>query len=135
MSTLPMINDVDADETTAELFADIREARQTEYVNHFWRTLANDPSLATETWKRLQEVMGPGTLDPLVKELIYMAVSIANGCEYCIHSHTASARKRGMTAEMYGEFLSVVSMASQTNALANSMQVPLDECFLNSDEG
>lgn len=129
MTTLPILSDDDLDDVSKELFLEIRSTRGTEYINHFWRVLANHPEQARRTWDRLQQVMAPGALDPLVKELIYMAVSIANNCEYCVGSHTVSARKRGMTAPMYAEFLEVVSMASQTNAMATSMQVPLDECF------
>ena len=129
MSTLPVLNDNDLDESVASLFDEIRTTRKTDYVNHFWRVLANHPRQARETWERLQQVMKPGALDPLVKELIYVAVSISNNCEYCIHSHTAAAKKRGMTNEMYSEFLEVVAMASQTNAMANAMQVPLDDCL------
>lgn len=129
MAILPILSDQNLSNSAAELFEEIKETRQTEYVNHFWRVMANHPEQARRVWEQLQEVMAPGALDPLVKELIYIAVSTANNCEYCIHSHTASARKRGMTSEMYAELLEVVSMASQTNALANAMQVPVDECF------
>ena len=129
MATLPILSDQNLSNSAAELFEEIKETRQTEYVNHFWRVMANHPEQARRVWEQLQEVMAPGALDPLVKELIYIAVSTANNGEYCIHSHTASARKRGMTSEMYAELLEVVSMASQTNALANAMQVPVDECF------
>ena len=99
------------------------------------KIFANHPDQARSTWDRLQKVMAPGALDPMVKELIYMAVSISNQCEYCIHSHTASARHRGMTDEMYSEFLAVVGMASQTNAMATAMQVPVDPCFLRENQG
>jgi AhpD family alkylhydroperoxidase len=85
--------------------------------------------LLAATWERLQRVMGPGALDPLMKELIYIAVSVANGCEYCVHSHTAAARAKGMTPQIHGELLAVIAMASQTNALATALQVPVDERF------
>jgi AhpD family alkylhydroperoxidase len=111
------------------VFADIRATRGTDYVNDFWRALAHDPSLLTATWERLKEVMGPGTLDPLTKELIYIAVSVANKCEYCIHSHTASARAKGMTDTQYGELLAIIAMAHQTNALSTALQVEPDEVF------
>ncbi|MGB1926172.1 MAG: carboxymuconolactone decarboxylase family protein [Rubripirellula sp.] len=133
MATLPILSDDSLDDISKQLFCEIKETRKTEYINHFWRVLANHPEQARSTWDRLQQVMAPGALDPLVKELIYMAVSIANHCEYCVGSHTASARKRGMTPEMYSEFLEVVGMASQTNAMATSMQVPLDDCFREAD--
>ncbi len=119
-------------EVSAEALAvldDIRATRQTEFINDFWRVLAHDPPLLAATWGRLKEVMAPGALDPLVKELVYVAVSIANGCSYCVHSHTAAARAKGMTPEMHGELLAVVAMASQTNALAHALQVEPDEAF------
>ena len=99
MATLPILSDQDLSTSAAELFEEIKETRQTQYVNHFWRVMAHHPEQARRVWEQLQEVMAPGALDPLVKELIYIAVSTANNCEYCIHSHTASARKRGMTSE------------------------------------
>ncbi len=135
MATLPILNDQELDDSAASLFEEIKETRNTDYINHFWRVLANHPDQARSTWDRLQKVMAPGALDPMVKELIYMAVSISNQCEYCIHSHTASARHRGMTDEMYSEFLAVVGMASQTNAMATAMQVPVDPCFLQENQG
>ncbi|MCB1346863.1 MAG: carboxymuconolactone decarboxylase family protein, partial [Rhodobacteraceae bacterium] len=95
----------------------------------FWRALAHDPALLRATWDRLAKVMAPGALDPLVKELIYVAVSVANNCSYCVHSHTAAARAKGMTEAMHGELLAVVAMASQTNALATAMQVEVDDRF------
>ena len=111
------------------MFDDIRTKRQTDYVNNFWRALAHDPALLQSTWDRAQQVMGPGALDPLVKELIYIAVSVANGCSYCVHSHTAAARAKGMTPEAHGELLSVIALASQTNAIATALQVPVDDRF------
>ncbi|MDA9777145.1 carboxymuconolactone decarboxylase family protein [Rubripirellula sp.] len=135
MATLPILTDQELDDSAASLFEEIKETRNTDYINHFWRVLANHPDQARSTWDRLQKVMAPGALDPMVKELIYMAVSISNQCEYCIHSHTASARHRGMTDEMYSEFLAVVGMASQTNAMATAMQVPVDPCFLRENQG
>ena len=134
MSTLPVLNDNDLDESVASLFDEIRTTRKTDYVNHFWRVIANHPAQARLIWDQLQTVMAPGALDPLTKELIYVAVSAANNCEYCVHSHTASAKQRGMTPEMYKELIEVIAMASQTNALANAMQVPVDDCFL-ADQG
>ena len=95
----------------------------------FWRALAHDPALLRAIWERVQTVMAPGALDPLVKELIYIAVSTANGCGYCVHSHTAAARARGMTAEQHGELMAVIAMACQTNALATALQVPVDSRF------
>ena len=129
MATVPLLSDQDAAPAARAVFDDIRTKRQTDYVNNFWRALANDPAVLSATWDRLQQVMAPGALDPLVKELIYVAVSVANGCEYCIHSHTAAARAKGMTPEMQAELLAVIAMASQTNALATALQVPVDDRF------
>ncbi len=111
------------------VFDDIRAVRGTDDVNNFWRALAHDPALLAATWERLKAVMAPGALDPLVKEMIYVAVSVANGCEYCIHSHTAAARAKGMTPEQHGELLAVIGMAMQTNGLATALQVEVDEGF------
>ncbi|MBW8746885.1 MAG: carboxymuconolactone decarboxylase family protein [Acidobacteria bacterium] len=113
------------------VFDDIRAVRKTDFVNNFWRALANQPALLQRTWQSLKEVMiAPGTLDPLTKELIYIAVSTVNSCTYCIHSHTAAARTKGLTDEQYAEFLAVVGMAAETNNLANAMQIPVDKEFL-----
>src|SRR5690606_11365031 len=95
----------------------------------FWRVLAHDPAQLRSVWDRIRQVMGQGALDPMVKELIYIAVSTANGCSYCIHSHTASARAKGMTPEIHNELLSVIGLASQTNALATALGVPVDPVF------
>ncbi|WP_417675299.1 carboxymuconolactone decarboxylase family protein [Pseudodonghicola sp.] len=129
MATVNLLSDTEAAPEARAVFDEIRAARGTDYVNNFWRALAHDPALLRATWDRLKVVMGPGTLDPVVKEMLYVAVSIANGCEYCVHSHSAAARAKGMTAEMYGELLAVVGMASQTNALATGLQVPVDPQF------
>jgi AhpD family alkylhydroperoxidase len=131
MATVTLWNDAEAeaDPRVRAVFADIRATRSSDFVNNFWRGLANDPALLERTWSTLKAVMGPGTLDPLTKELIYIAVSIANGCPYCIHSHTAAARAKGLTAAQHGEFLAVVGMANQTNALVNGMQIPVDPAF------
>jgi len=129
MAVVALLKDEDLSEAAAEVFADIRAVRGVEEVNNFWRALAHDPALLRATWERLKVVMAPGALDPLVKEMLYIAVSATNGCEYCAHSHTASARAKGMTPQMYGELLAVVGMAAQTNALASAMQVPVDAGF------
>jgi len=129
MATLPLLTDDEAGPEARAVFDDIRETRQTDYVNNFWRAMANEPATLAAVWERLKAVMGPGELDPLTKEMIYVAVSVANGCEYCVHSHTASAKAKGMTDAMHGELLAVIGMASQTNALATAMQVPVDERF------
>jgi AhpD family alkylhydroperoxidase len=111
------------------VYDDIKETRQTDRVNNFWKVLANHPPTLTRTWESVKEVMAPGALDPLTKELVYVAVSVTNGCEYCIASHTASARAKGMTEEQLGELLAVVGMANETNALATGWGVPVDEMF------
>jgi AhpD family alkylhydroperoxidase len=129
MATVPLLSDEEAGAEALAVFDDIRAKRQTDYVNNFWRALANDPATLTATWERLQTVMAPGALDPFVKELIYIAVSTANGCGYCVHSHTAAARAKGMTPAQHGELLSVIAMASQTNALATALGVPVDDRF------
>lgn len=129
MATLPLISDQEASAEVLAVFDDIRAVRGTEYINNFWRALANDPALLAATWARLKEVMGPGELDPLVKEMLYIAVSVANGCDYCIHSHTAAANAKGMTLAQHGELMSVIGMAMQTNGLVSAMQVPVDEVF------
>src|ERR1700754_3359177 len=113
------------------VFDDIRATRKSEFVNNFWRALANQPELLERTWASIKRVMvEPGVLDPLTKEMIYIAVSTANSCSYCVHSHTAAARAKGMTKQQYAEFLAVLGMAAETNALANSLQIPVDREFL-----
>ena len=129
MATVPLISDQEASTQVLAVFDDIRAVRGADYVNNFWRALANDPALLAATWGRLKEVMGPGELDPLVKEMLYIAVSVANGCAYCIHSHTAAAKTKGMSPAQHGELLSVIGMAMQTNGLVTAMQVPVDEVF------
>jgi AhpD family alkylhydroperoxidase len=129
MATLPLLGDEAAGPEALAVFNDIRTKRNTDYVNNFWRALAHDPALLKSTWDRVQSVMAPGALDPLVKELIYIAVSAANGCSYCVHSHTAAARAKGMTPGQHTELLQVIALASHTNALAHAMQVETDERF------
>ncbi len=129
MSTVPLLSDEEVSAEALAVFNDIRAVRGTEYVNNFWRALAHDPALLAVTWARLKEVMAPGALDPLVKEMLYVAVSTANGCEYCVHSHTAAAKAKGMTPEIYGELLAVIGMAMQTNGLVTGLQVEVDEGF------
>ena len=129
MATVPLLNDEEAGADALAVFDDIRAKRQTDHVNNFWRAIAHDPALLRATWERAQAVMAPGTLDPLVKELIYIAVSAANGCDYCVHSHTAAARAKGMAPVQHGELLTVIAMAAQTNALATALSVPVDDRF------
>ncbi len=129
MGCVPLLSDEDAAPQARAVFDDIRAKRDSDYVNNFWRALAADPALLASVWERLQAVMAPGALDPLTKEMIYIAVSVTNGCGYCIHSHTAAARAKGMTPEQHGELMAVIAMASQTNALATALQVETDERF------
>lgn len=129
MATVPLISDEEASAEVLAVFDDIRAVRGTDFINNFWRALAHDPATLKATWERLKVVMGPGTLDPLVKEMLYIAVSTANGCEYCIHSHTAAAKAKGLTPEQHGELVSVIGMAMQTNGLVTALQVPVDEVF------
>jgi len=111
------------------VFDDIKRTRGIPDVNNFWKAIANHPPTLKRTWESLKEVMAPGALDPLTKEMLYVAVSVAHGCDYCIASHTAAAKKRGMSDEMLGELLAVVGMASETNRLVAGWRVPLDEAF------
>ena len=112
------------------VFDDIRATRDTDYVNNFWRYLAFDPVLLEQTWGEVKAVMAtPSALDPLTKEMLYVAVSIANACTYCIHSHTAAAKAKGMTADQHADLLRVVSLAAKTNTMLNGIQVPVDTAF------
>jgi AhpD family alkylhydroperoxidase len=111
------------------VFDDIKKTRNVPDVNNFWKHLANDPALLARTWESIKATMAPGALDPRVKEMIYLAVSVTNGCEYCIASHTAAARKAGMSEAMFGELMAVVGMANETNRLANGYRVPVDAAF------
>lgn len=129
MGTVPLLSDDAAAPAARAVFDDIRAKRDSDYVNNFWRALAADPALLAAIWGRLQTVMAPGALDPLTKEMIYIAVSVTNGCGYCTHSHTAAARAKGMTPDQHGELMAVIAMAAQTNALATALQVETDERF------
>jgi len=129
MSTVNLVSDEAADETARAVFEDIRSVRKTDFINNFWRAAANDSQEMKAVWEDIKRVMGPGALDPLTKEMIYIAVSVANACTYCAHSHTASARAKGMTDEMHAELMRVIGLAARTNHLANAMQVPVDEAF------
>jgi AhpD family alkylhydroperoxidase len=126
---MPLIEYEDASPAVRAVYDDIMETRQVDWVNNFWKALAVDPVALRRTWESSKEVMAAGALDPLTKELLYVAVSVTNGCEYCIASHTASARKKGMTDEQLAELLAVVGMANETNALATGYGVPVDEAF------
>jgi AhpD family alkylhydroperoxidase len=122
--------EVAADPRIKAVFEDIRATRKSDFVNNFWRALANQPALLERTWSGIKQVMiEPGALDPLTKELIYIAVSTANSCSYCVHSHTAAARVKGLTNQQHAELLAVIGMASETNALATALQIPVDPEF------
>ncbi len=129
MSTVALIEYDDAPADVRAVYDDIMRTRDLKQVNNFWKALASHPPTLKRTWESLKEVMEAGALDPLVKELVYVAVSATNSCEYCIYSHTAAARKQGATDAMLGELLAVVGMANETNALATAMRVPVDEGF------
>ncbi|ADZ72316.1 carboxymuconolactone decarboxylase family protein [Polymorphum gilvum] len=130
MATVRLIGDDEAEGLVAEVFADIRKTRKTDFINNFWRALAADPPLLKRTWEEVRDVMtAPGAIDPLTREMIYIAVSVANSCSYCVHSHTAAARAKGMTDAQYGELLSIVSLAGKTNHLVTALQVPVDAAF------
>jgi AhpD family alkylhydroperoxidase len=129
MATVPLVRYEDATPDVRMVFDDIMRTRKVEEVNNFWKALANHPETLKRTWELVREVMQPGALDEMTKEMIYVAVSITNNCEYCIHSHTAAAFNRGMTKAQHQELLAVVATAHQTNALANGFKVPIDPQF------
>ena len=119
----------DASPQVRAVYDDIKKTRNVPDVNNFWKYLARDPKTLKRTWESVKEVMAPCALEPLVKEMIYLAVSVSNGCGYCIASHTAAARKAGMTDAMFGEVMAVTGMANETNRLANGYRVPIDPAF------
>jgi alkylhydroperoxidase AhpD family core domain len=130
MATIKPPTNPESDPRVKAVFDDIRATRKTDFVNNLWRALAFNPALLESTWAEVKQVMAtPSHLDPLTKELIYVAVSIANSCSYCVHSHTAAARAKGMTDEQHAELLAIVSLAAKTNHLANGLQLPLDAAF------
>lgn len=129
MATVKQIEYTEASGEVRAVYEDIMATRRTDRINNFWKALASHPSTLRRTWESVKEVMMPGALDALTKEMLYLAVSASNGCDYCIASHTASARKHGMTDEMLGELLAVVGMANETNRLADGYQVEIDEMF------
>jgi AhpD family alkylhydroperoxidase len=128
MTTAP-IEYADASPAVRAVFDDIKRTRNVPDVNNFWKHLARDEALLRRTWESVKHVMAPGALDPLTKEMIYVAVSVTNGCGYCVASHSFAARKAGMTEAMFGELMAVVGMANETNALANGFRVPVDKAF------
>lgn len=129
MATVTLIEYEAASPEVRAVYDDIRATRKTDFINNFWKALAVNPAQLKRTWEGAKAVMAPGALDALTKEYIYIAVSVANGCAYCIHSHTAAARAKGMSDAQHGELLAVIGMAHSTNGLVTSMQVPVDEAF------
>jgi len=127
MATLGLVEYASASAEVRAIYDDIMATRKTDWINNFWKAIANDPATLRRTWESIKEVMAPGALDPLTKELIYLAVSTTNGCDYCITSHTAGARKAGMSDAMLAELQAVVGMANETNRLVNGYQVEIDE--------
>src|SRR6202051_287302 len=130
MATLGLIEYADASPEVRAIYDDIMATRNTDWINNFWKAIAHDPATLKRTWESIKQIMAPGALDPLTKEMIYLAVSVTNGCAYCIASHTAAARKAGMTEAMFGELMAVTGMANETNRLANGYRVPVDAAFL-----
>ena len=130
MATTSLLSNDAASNAARAVFDEIKQARNVPDVNNFWKALAHDPDTLRRVWDSVKAVMAPGALDPMVKEMIYVAVSAAHGCGYCVHSHTAAARRAGMTPEMHAELLAVIGLASQTNALATALQVPVDPMFM-----
>lgn len=128
--TVRLLTDEEMSPAAKAVFDDIRAMRKTDYVNNFWRALAHDPATLKRTWESLKQVMGTGALDPKVKEMIYIAVSISNACDYCIASHTTAARAKGMSEAEFMELVAIVGMASETNRLVTALQVPIDDIFL-----
>jgi AhpD family alkylhydroperoxidase len=131
MAIVKLVEYEEASPEVRAVFDDIMKTRQVDWINNFWKALALQPELLKRTWEDIKQIMAPGALDPLVKEMIYVAVSATNACQYCINSHTAVARKKGMTDEMYAELMAVVGMANQTNVLASGLQVDIDDVFKN----
>ena len=130
MSLVTLIEVSDANAEVKAVYDDIMKTRGVDWINNFWKALANDPAQLRQVWEEVKRVMAPGALDPLVKEMVYVAVSATNGCEYCTYSHTAAARNKGMSDAMLMELLAVVGLANQTNRLANGLRMPVDKQFI-----
>lgn len=130
MSTIRPPAQPESDPRVKSVFDDIRATRKTDFINNLWRALAFDPPLLEATWSEVKRLMAtPSALDPLTKEMVYIAVSVANACSYCVHSHTAAARARGMTDAMHGELMAIIALAAKTNHLVTALQLPVDEVF------
>ena len=129
MATLGLIEYKDASPEVRAVYDDIMATRKTDWINNFWKAIAHDPVTLRRTWEDIKEVMAPGALDALTKEMLYVAVSVSNQCDYCIASHTVSARRKGMTDQMFKELMAVVGMANETNRLVAGYQVEIDDQF------
>ncbi|HEV8107839.1 MAG TPA: carboxymuconolactone decarboxylase family protein [Burkholderiales bacterium] len=129
MALVPLIEYAQASAEVRAVYDDIMKTRGVDWINNFWKALANDPKELARIWRNVKQVMAPGALDPLVKEMVYVAVSATNGCEYCTYSHTAAARKKGMSDAMLMELLAVVGLANETNRLANGLRIEVDRQF------
>ena len=130
MSLVRIIEYSQASPEVKVVYDDIMKTRGVDWINNFWKALANDPAQLARVWAQVKQVMGPGALDPLVKEMVYVAVSATNGCEYCTFSHTAAARNKGMSEAMFMELMAVVGLANETNRLANGLRMPVDKQFI-----
>jgi AhpD family alkylhydroperoxidase len=129
MATLGLIEYENASPEVRAVYDDIMATRKTDWINNFWKAIAHDPATLRRTWENIKQVMAPGALDPLTKEMVYLAVSVSNQCSYCIASHTRAAQKKGMSNEMFKELMAVVGMANETNRLVSGYQVAIDEQF------
>jgi AhpD family alkylhydroperoxidase len=129
VATLGFVEYADAGPEVRAVYDDIMATRHTDWINNFWKALANDPPTLRRTWESIKQIMAPGALDPLMKEMIYLAVSASNQCPYCIASHTAAARKAGMNDAMFAEVMAIVGMANETNRLVSGYQVEIDPQF------
>jgi AhpD family alkylhydroperoxidase len=129
LSLVTLIEYADAPPAVRLVYDDIMKTRGTDWINNFWKALANNPAELKRVWESVKQVMAPGALDPLVKEMVYVAVSVTNGCEYCTYSHTAGARKKGMSDAMFMELMAVVGLANETNRLANGFRIDVDKQF------
>jgi AhpD family alkylhydroperoxidase len=130
VALVTLIEYADAPAEVRAVYDDIMRTRGVDWINNFWKALANDPAQLRSIWANVKQVMAPGALDPLVKEMVYVAVSATNGCEYCTYSHTAAARNKGMSDAMFMELMAVVGLANETNRLANGLRIPVDPQFM-----
>ena len=135
MALVKLIEYADAPAEVRAVYDDIMKTRGVDWINNFWKALANDPKQLARVWAQVKQVMAPGALDPLVKEMVYVAVSATNGCEYCTYSHTAAARRKGMSDAMLMELMAVAGLANETNRLANGLRIPVDAQFLSKPSG